>query len=146
MCWFTTRITNFSHFTEFVRQASYDPLVTRIKINIYRVAKNSEIIHSLIEAVKNGKQVTVVVELRARFDEEANIEWARRMKDAGISRRVWYRHLENSLKALSSNPFGANDKLVRYAHIGTGNFHEKNARIYTDFSLFTKAQRNRTRS
>lgn len=127
----------FRHFTEFVRQASYDPLVKTIKINIYRVAKKSEIIHSLIEAVKNGKQVTVVVELRARFDEEANIEWAKRMKDAGI-------HVEfgiDSLKVHSKLCLVSrqeNDKLVRYAHIGTGNFHEKNARIYTDFSLFTK--------
>ncbi|GHF83860.1 polyphosphate kinase 1 [Thalassotalea marina] len=127
----------FRHFTEFVRQASYDPLVKTIKINIYRVAKKSEIIHSLIEAVKNGKQVTVVVELRARFDEEANIEWAKRMKDAGI-------HVEfgiDSLKVHSKLCLVTrqeNDKLARYAHIGTGNFHEKNARIYTDFSLFTK--------
>jgi len=127
----------FRHFTEFVRQASYDPLVTSIKINIYRVAKHSEIIHSLIEAVKNGKHVTVVVELRARFDEQANIDWATRMKDAGI-------HVEfgiDSLKIHSKLCIMTrleNAKKVRYAHIGTGNFHEKNARIYTDFSLFTK--------
>ena len=75
----------FRHFTEFVRQASYDPAVAEIKINIYRVAKDSRIINSLIEAVKNGKKVTVVVELRARFDEQANIEWAKIMKDAGIN-------------------------------------------------------------
>lgn len=127
----------FRHFTEFVRQASYDPLVREIKINIYRVAKNSEIIHSMIEAVKNGKQVTVVVELRARFDEEANIEWAKRMKDAGIRVEFGIPNLKvhSKLCLITRTEDGKN---VKYAHIGTGNFHEKTARIYTDFSLFTK--------
>lgn len=127
----------FRHFTEFVRQASYDPFVKEIKMNIYRVAKNSEIIHSLIEAVKNGKKVTVVVELRARFDEQANIEWAKRMKDAGIHVEFGIESLKihSKLCLISRNE---NGKTVKYAHIGTGNFHEKNARIYTDFSLFTK--------
>lgn len=127
----------FKHFTEFVRQASYDPSVKEIKINIYRVAKKSEIIHSLIEAVKNGKDVTVVVELQARFDEQANIEWAKLMKDAGI-------HVEFGIPSLKIHAKicivkrKENEKIVRYSHIGTGNFHEKNARIYTDFSIFTK--------
>lgn len=127
----------FKHFTEFVRQASYDPSVKEIKINIYRVAKKSEIIHSLIEAVKNGKDVTVVVELQARFDEQANIEWAKLMKDAGI-------HVEFGIPSLKIHAKICivkrieNEKIVRYSHIGTGNFHEKNARIYTDFSIFTK--------
>ncbi len=127
----------FRHFTEFVRQASYDPLVREVKINIYRVAKNSRIIQSLIEAVKNGKKVTVVVELKARFDEEANIGWAKLMKDAGI-------HVEFGIETLKVHSKLCiitrleNEKLVKYAHIGTGNFHESNARIYTDFALFTK--------
>lgn len=127
----------FRHFTEFVRQASYDPYVKEIKINIYRVAKKSEIIHSLIEAVKNGKKVTVVVELQARFDEQANIQWAEIMKDAGI-------HVEFGIPTLKIHAKiclisrEEEDKVVNYCHIGTGNFHEKNARIYTDFALFTK--------
>lgn len=127
----------FRHFTEFVRQASYDPLVRQIKINIYRVAKHSRIINALIEAVKNGKKVTVVVELRARFDEQANIEWAKVMKDAGI-------HVEFGIETLKIHSKLClitrmeDEKLVRYAHIGTGNFHESNARTYTDFALFTK--------
>jgi len=127
----------FKHFTEFIRQAAYDPNVRQIKINIYRVAKNSLIIHSLTEAVKNGKQVTVVVELRARFDEQANIDWAKMMKDAGI-------HVEFGIKSLKIHSKLClitrieDEKNVHYAHIGTGNFHEKNARIYTDFALFTK--------
>lgn len=127
----------FRHFTEFVRQGSYDPLVKEIKINIYRVAKKSRIIQSLIEAVKNGKKVTVVVELKARFDEEANIEWAKLMKDAGI-------HVEFGIETLKIHSKlciitrTENEKLVNYVHVGTGNFHEKNARVYTDFALFTK--------
>ena len=127
----------FRHFTEFVRQASYDPLVKSIKINIYRVAKDSRIINSLIDAVKNGKKVTVVVELRARFDEEANIEWAKLMKDNGINVEFGIETLKIHSKLCLITRV-ENDKTVRYAHIGTGNFHEKNARIYTDFSLFTK--------
>lgn len=127
----------FSHFTEFIRQAAYDPSVRQIKINIYRVAKHSRIIHSLIEAVKNGKQVTVVVELRARFDEAANINWAKVMKDAGV-------HVEFGIESLKIHSKLCvitrleQEKMVQYAHIGTGNFHENNARIYTDFALFTK--------
>ncbi|WP_448563599.1 polyphosphate kinase 1 [Thalassotalea ganghwensis] len=126
----------FFHFTEFVRQASYDPMVKHIKINIYRVAKHSRIIQSLIEAVKNGKRVTVVVELRARFDEQANIEWAKRMKDAGIDVEFGIESLKVHSKLCLVTRI-EDDKLVRYAHIGTGNFHEGNARIYTDFALFT---------
>jgi len=127
----------FRHFTEFVRQASYDPLVREVKINIYRVAKNSRIIQSLIEAVKNGKKVTVVVELKARFDEEANIGWAKLMKDAGINVEFGIETLKVHSK-LCIITRTENEKLVKYAHIGTGNFHESNARIYTDFALFTK--------
>ncbi|WP_206483549.1 polyphosphate kinase 1 [Thalassotalea sp. G2M2-11] len=127
----------FSHFTEFVRQASYDPLVHQIKINIYRVAKHSRIIQSLIEAVKNGKKVSVVVELKARFDEQANIEWAKVMKDAGIEVEFGIETLKIHSK-LCLVFRKEHDKIVRYAHIGTGNFHEKNARIYTDLALFTK--------
>jgi len=127
----------FRHFTEFVRQASYDPFVRHIKINIYRVAKHSRIIHSLIDAVKNGKKVTVVVELRARFDEQANIEWAKLMKDAGIEVEFGIETLKIHSK-LCLITRKEDEKVVNYVHIGTGNFHEANARIYTDFALFTK--------
>ncbi|GAA6203452.1 polyphosphate kinase 1 [Thalassotalea sp. SU-HH00458] len=127
----------FKHFTEFVRQASYDPLVRHIKINIYRVAKHSRIIQSLIEAVKNGKKVTVVIELKARFDEQANIEWAKLMKDAGIEVELGIETLKVHSKLCLITRI-EDEKIVRYAHIGTGNFHENNARVYTDFALFTK--------
>ena len=127
----------FRHFTEFIRQASYDPSVSEIKLNIYRIAKDSRIIHSLIEAIKNGKKIIVVVELRARFDEQANIDWAKIMKDAGIHVEFGIDTLKiHSKLCLVTRLEG--DKKVQYAHIGTGNFHENNARIYTDFALFTK--------
>ncbi|WP_428676846.1 polyphosphate kinase 1 [Photobacterium sanguinicancri] len=126
----------FSHMTEFVRQASFDPKVISIKINIYRVAKNSRIIDSMIDAANNGKRVTVVVELQARFDEEANIEWARRLREAGVHVLFGVPGLKiHSKLCLVTRKEG--DQFVRYAHLGTGNFHEKTARIYTDFSLFT---------
>jgi polyphosphate kinase len=126
----------FNHFTEFVRQASYDPKVNSISISIYRVAKNSRIIDALINAAKNGKKVRVVVELRARFDEEANIEWAKVLTDAGIKVDFGVPTLKCHTKlCLIGRREGEHYR--RYAHIGTGNFHEKTARIYTDFSLFT---------
>jgi len=127
----------FRHFTEFVRQASYDPKVRHIKINIYRVAQHSRIIQSLIEAIKNGKKVTVVIELRARFDEQANIDWAKLMKDAGIEVELGIETLKVHAKLCLITRL-EDEKIVRYAHIGTGNFHENNARVYTDFALFTK--------
>ncbi|MDO6704671.1 polyphosphate kinase 1 [Photobacterium sp. 1_MG-2023] len=127
---------SFSHMTEFVRQAAFDPKVRSIYINIYRVAKNSRIIDSMIDAVNNGKQVTVVVELQARFDEEANIEWARRLTESDVRVVFSVPGLKiHSKLCLITRQEG--DEIVRYAHIGTGNFHEKTARIYTDFSLFT---------
>lgn len=126
----------FAHVTEFVRQASYDPLVQSIQICIYRVAPQSRIIHSLIEAVNNGKNVTVMVELRARFDEEANIEWAKRMTQEGIRVNFGIKGLKVHSKLILVNR--KEDSVVRqYAHIGTGNFNEQTAQYYTDFSLLT---------
>ncbi|KJY85055.1 polyphosphate kinase [Vibrio galatheae] len=126
----------FEHISELVRQASFDPKVLSIKINIYRVAKDSRLMNSLIDAVHNGKNVTVVVELQARFDEEANIEWSRVLTEAGVQVIFGVPGLKiHSKLLLISRREG--EEIVRYAHIGTGNFHEKTARIYTDFSLLT---------
>ncbi|WP_428772293.1 polyphosphate kinase 1 [Vibrio sp.] len=126
----------FEHITELVRQAAFDPKVIGIKINIYRVAKDSRLMNSLIDAVHNGKSVTVVVELQARFDEEANIEWSRVLTEAGVQVIFGAPGLKiHSKLLLISRREG--DDIVRYAHIGTGNFHERTARIYTDFSLLT---------
>ena len=130
----------FSYFTEFLRQSSYDPTVIAIKINIYRVARDSRVIRALIDAANNGKQVTVVVELKARFDESNNIEWAKILTDAGVKVLFGLPSLKihSKLCIVTRKEEG---KLVRYCHIGTGNFNEKSARIYTDFALFTKDER-----
>jgi polyphosphate kinase len=127
---------NFGYFTEWVRQASFDPKVTHIKMTMYRVAKHSRVIHSLLDAVRNGKKVTVVVELKARFDEENNINWARKMTEAGIQVVFGLTTLKihSKLCLISRMEKG---KPLHYGHIGTGNFNEKTARIYTDMSLFT---------
>ncbi|ATI63297.1 polyphosphate kinase 1 [Edwardsiella tarda] len=126
----------FEHVLELLRQASFDPSVLAIKINIYRVAKNSRIIESMIHAAHNGKKVTVVVELQARFDEEANIHWAKRLTEAGVHVIFSAPGLKIHAKLfLISRREG--DDIVRYAHIGTGNFNEKTARLYTDYSLLT---------
>ncbi|WP_404973426.1 polyphosphate kinase 1 [Vibrio campbellii] len=129
----------FDHISELVRQASFDPKVLAIKINIYRVAKDSRLMNSLIDAVHNGKSVTVVVELQARFDEEANIEWSKVLTDAGVHVIFGAPGLKihSKLLLISRREEG---EIIRYAHIGTGNFHEKTARIYTDFALLTADQ------
>ncbi|NAW70698.1 polyphosphate kinase 1 [Vibrio sp. V27_P1S3P104] len=126
----------FEHITELVRQASFDPKVISIKINIYRVAKDSRLMNSLIDAVHNGKRVVVVVELQARFDEEANIEWSRVLTEAGVNVIFGVPGMKIHAKLLLITR-REEKELIRYAHIGTGNFHEKTARIYTDFSLLT---------
>ena len=126
----------FAHFTEWLRQAAYDPKVVSIEISLYRVAKKSRVIAALIEAVKNGKQVTVNIELRARFDEQANLNWAEVLTNAGAKVTFGIPSLKVHAKICLITR-QEETGLVRYAHVGTGNFHEKNARIYTDFSLFT---------
>ncbi|MFI3245799.1 MAG: polyphosphate kinase 1 [Ferrimonas sp.] len=130
----------FSHLVEWLRQAAYDPQVRSIKLNIYRAAKRSQVLAALVEAVKNGKDVTVVVELAARFDEEANIEWSKVLTDAGVRVSFGIPSLKvHSKLALISRM--EHNELVHYAHIGTGNFNEKTAKIYTDYALFTKDPR-----
>lgn len=127
----------FNHIIHLLREAAIDPKVTSIKINLYRVAKNSKIIHALISAAKNGKKVTVIVELRARFDEEANIYWAEKLQDEGVKVVFGIPGLKvHSKLILISRKEG--NKTVRYGHVGTGNFHEGTATIYSDVSLLTK--------
>lgn len=126
----------FEHVLELLRQSSFDPNVLAIKINIYRVAKNSRIIDAMIHAAYNGKKVTVVVELQARFDEEANIHWAKRLTEAGVHVIFSAPGLKIHAKLFLVSR-RENGEIVRYAHIGTGNFNEKTARIYTDYSLLT---------
>ncbi|WP_216782305.1 polyphosphate kinase 1 [Candidatus Profftia tarda] len=126
----------FEHVLELLHQASFDPSVLAIKINIYRVAKDSRIIESIIHAAHNGKKVTVVVELQARFDEEANIHWAKRLTEAGVQVIFSAPGLKIHAKLFLISRKEKNH-IVRYAHVGTGNFNEKTAQLYTDYSLLT---------
>ncbi|RKS87510.1 polyphosphate kinase [Orbus hercynius] len=127
---------SFSHVLEIMRQASFDPSVTHIRINIYRVAKDSRFVQAAINAANNGKKVTVVVELQARFDEEVNIRWAKKLIGSGV--KVIYSLPKLKIHAkLFLIERKEKDQIVRYAHIGSGNFNEKTAKIYTDFSLLT---------
>ncbi|WP_404341389.1 polyphosphate kinase 1 [Pseudoalteromonas mariniglutinosa] len=129
----------FNHLLEFVRQAAFDPDVLQIKVNIYRLASKSRLVSSLINAAQNGKKVTVMVELKARFDEQNNIEWAKVLSSAGIKVIFGIPALKvHSKLCVIHRKEGT--QIAKYAHIGTGNFHEKTAKVYTDFSLFTKHQ------
>lgn len=126
----------FDHIIDFLREASIDPKVTAIKITLYRVAKNSNIVKALINAIKNGKQVTAIVELQARFDEEANIYWANKLQEEGAKVIYGVPGLKvHSKMFLITRKEGT--KTVEYAHIGTGNFNRITAGIYTDHSLLT---------
>ena len=130
----------FSYFTELLRQSAYDPKVKKIQICLYRVAKKSRVISALIEAVKNGKEVEVNIELRARFDEEGNIMWADKLSNAGARVTFGIPSLKVHAKICLITR-EENGKKVLYSHIGTGNFNERNAKVYTDFSLFTREQK-----
>lgn len=126
----------FEQLTELVRQAAYDPAVRSINICLYRVASDSQIIESLVDAARNGKKVTVMVELQARFDEEANIEWTKFLTQEGVRVIFGIQGLKVHAKLILITR-KEEEGIKRYCHIGTGNFNEKTARIYTDFSLFT---------
>lgn len=126
----------FDHLIGILREASMDPQVEDIKITIYRLADSSKIANALINALKNGKKVTMVVELQARFDEENNLYWANKLQEEGatIIYGVPKLKVHAKLFLITAREKG---KLIQYAHIGTGNFNEKSARIYTDCSLLT---------
>lgn len=129
----------FNYFTEFVRQAAFDPAVKEIRINLYRVAANSRVIESLIDASRNGKKVTVNMELLARFDEEHNLKLTEKLSNADIKVTLGIPGLKvHSKLCVVTRESPAGDK--RYAVLGTGNFNESTARVYTDFSLFTANQ------
>ncbi len=127
---------SFDDFLDLLREAAIDPLVSHIRINIYRVANNSNVIKSLITAIKNGKDVTVMVELRARFDEAANISWANNLRDEGVTVITGVSGLKVHSK-LCLITRRENGEKVYYGTIGTGNFHENTSKIYTDHTLFT---------
>ena len=126
----------FNHFIDFLREAAIDPKVKEIGLTIYRVASASKVVNALLNAVRNGKKVTVIIELQARFDEEANIFWSNKLQEEGAtvingvpgmkvhSKLAWVHREEE-------------DIMRNYAYIGTGNFHEGTARVYADDGLLT---------
>ncbi len=130
---------SFSYIIKFLREAALDPNVTAIKITLYRLARNSQVISSLINAAKNGKKVTVQIELQARFDEASNIFYAEQMQTEGIELIFGIKGLKVHSKICLVERI-ENGKLVRYGIISTGNFNESTAKVYTDVTLFTSHQ------
>lgn len=127
---------DMSQLIRLLRQCSMDPRVTEIKMSLYRVARDSKVVNSLIEAAKNGKKVTCLVELRARFDEENNIDWSKRLEEAGC--RVIYGPPKFKVHCkLLLITYKDEGRIKKVAQIGTGNFNETTAKIYTDLAYFT---------
>lgn len=130
----------FDYVVDLLREAAIDPKVTSIKINVYRVANRSQVMNALINAVSNGKEVTVVLELQARFDEENNLYWAERLKDYGAKVLYGYQGMKIHSKLIQIRRFSEKkEQLITY--VGTGNFNERTAQVYTDLGLLTVDRR-----
>jgi polyphosphate kinase len=127
---------SFNNFIELLGEASLDPDVVSIQITLYRMARNSSVINALMNAIRNGKSVTTVVELQARFDEEANILWGNKLQEMGVKVIYGIPGLKVHSKLCLITRV-KNSKIIRYAAIGTGNFNESTAEVYTDHLLLT---------
>nr|WP_321497800.1 polyphosphate kinase 1 [uncultured Methanolobus sp.] len=128
---------SFDYFIDLLREAAIDPNVTSIKVTLYRVARNSNVINALINAIKNGKTVTVVIELQARFDEESNIYWTQKLEHEGAKIIDGVPGLKVHSKLCHITRKEGND-IVHYSCIGTGNFNESTAKLYCDHMLMTR--------
>ena len=131
---------DFNIFISLLQEASMDPKVKEISVTIYRVASNSKVINALMNACRNGKKVNVVIELQARFDEETNIYWSRRLEEVGANIFFGIPKLKVHAKLLCISRL-EDRKTMEYACVSTGNFHEGNAAVYSDFILFTSDKR-----
>jgi polyphosphate kinase len=131
---------SFQPIVEFLEQSARDPSVLAVKMTLYRVGRNSPIVAALLEAIEQGKQVSVLVELKARFDEESNIEWARTLEDAGV-------HVVYGLVGMKVHSKATlvvrreGEDIRRYVHLGTGNYNPATARVYSDFGFLTCNER-----
>lgn len=123
-------------FIRLLKEAGRDERVVSIQMTLYRVAKNSQVVEALIDAAENGKEVVVLVELRARFDEENNIGWSRRLEDAGCRIIYGIDHIKVHSK-LCLITYKTDNGICRITQIGTGNYNEKTSKLYTDLSLMT---------
>lgn len=130
---------SFEPIVDFIRDAANDPNTIAIKQTLYRVSKDSPIINSLKTAAENGKQVTVLVELKARFDEENNVHWARMLEDAGCHVIYGMTYLKTHSK-ISLVVKRNNNQLTSFVHLGTGNYNDKTAKLYTDMGIITTNQ------
>lgn len=127
-------------FLVMLHEAANDPKVVSIKMTLYRVAKDSQVVEALCEAAENGKDVLVLVELKARFDEENNIEWSRRLEEAGCTVIYGLNGYKVHSKLCLITRMGESGQPEYYTQIGTGNYNEKTARLYTDYSVLTHDQ------
>jgi len=132
-----TPFQNYGYVVRFLKEAALDPKVKEIKITIYRLAKTSQVAAALINAAKNGKKVTVQIELQARFDEQSNIDYANKFKEAGVNLIFGIRGLKVHSKICVITRETKPRSLEYFGFISTGNFNESTAKIYTDYTLFT---------